>query len=779
MKKTLHQSFLGVLLFISSVVFAQTGKIKGVIKTSDGKAAEFINVGIKGSSKGAATNSKGEYEIKNIEPGIYTLVTSFVGLQSKEQVVEVRADQETEIPEITLSESQELLNEVVIDANTNKFGRKETNYVARMPLTNIENPQVYSVINNDLIREQVSVDPREVVRNATGAAPVTYPAGGFGITSRGFSTGINARNGMETSASRSSIDIANIERIEVIKGPSGTLFGSAISSFGGVVNLVTKKPIDATKIEASYTFGSYGLNRISGDINTPLNKDRTVLFRLNTAVNRQNSYLNYGYNNAIIVAPSLLYKVTDRLTLLADAEFLNINQTRVMYTRVTAASKFDSPDDIPLAHNKTLYLDDANARTNSNKAFLEANYKLADHWSSSTLFSYVSEQAIQSYQYYPTWFAPTKVARNILIYGPIYNNYTNVQENINGTFNTGFIKHKLLVGVNFRYYNGEFNYTTTKAGVFIDTVDVKETPNFTALNKAKIDQVMFAKGTMTPFGVSKQNTLSAYATDVLSFADRFSVLLSLRVDRYDYKGYTGSDPYKQVSLAPKLGVVYQVIKNQVSVFGNYMSGFQNLAPVNQPDGAQLALKPIFANQAEGGIKTKLFRKKAIVTLSYYNIAIDNATRTTSDGFTVQDGKQLSKGAEAEAILNPVKGLNILAGYAYNDNRIVKASVASIEGNKAAGAPATVVNYWISYKFPAVLKNLGIGFGGNYVEKAFLSTDNVYFIPKYNVLNAALFYDQARWRIDFKLNNLTEEKYWDLYGAAQARMNFAMNLSLKF
>jgi iron complex outermembrane recepter protein len=755
MKRQLQNSFSVLFIILCTIVCAQTGSIKGVIKTSDGKPAEFINIGIKGTSKGTATNNKGEYEIKNIESGSYTLITSFVGLQPKEQVVEVKANEETIVPEIVLNEDQKLLNEVVINANTNKFAKKGSDYIARMPLKNIENPQVYSVISNDLIKEQVSVDPREVLRNATGAAPVTYPAGGLGITSRGFSTGVNARNGMETAASRSSIDIANVDRIEVIKGPSGTLFGASISSFGGVVNLVTKKPVDAFKIDASYTFGSYGLNRISADINTPLNKERTVLFRLNTAVNKQNSFLNYGHNNAFIIAPSLLYKVSDRLTVLADAEFLSINQTRVMYTRVNAPSGFDSPDDIPLAYNKTLFLDDANAKTNSNKAFLEARYQLAENWTSSTLFSFVSEQAIHSYQYYPTWLTPTKVGRNVLIYGPIYNNYTNVQENITGKFTTGFIKHNVLIGASFRYYNGEFNYSTipAKAG-FIDTIDIIANPNFTALNKAKIDQVMLAKGAMVPFGVSKQNTLSGYVTDVLNFTDRLSLMLSLRVDHYDYKGYTGSEPYKQVSLAPKVGAVYQIIKNQLSVFANYMSGFQNLAPIIQPppDGSRLVLKPIFANQSEGGIKAELFQRKANITVSYYNIAIDNATRTNSEGITIQDAKQLSKGVEAEMILNPIAGLNIIGGYAYNDNRIIKTTNPAIEGNKAAGAPATVVNYWISYKFQRVIKDVGIGFGGNYVEKAYLATDNIYFIPKYNVLNAALFYDQARWALSFKLNN---------------------------
>src|SRR5690606_12973631 len=108
----------------------------------------------------------------------------------------------------------------------------------------LENPQVYNVIHKELLQEQIAVDIRSAVQNATGAISKIYPSGGLEISFRGFSTGVNARNGMETLSGRSSISIDNAERIEVLKGPSGTLFGSSVSSFGGVVNLVTKKPFE-------------------------------------------------------------------------------------------------------------------------------------------------------------------------------------------------------------------------------------------------------------------------------------------------------------------------------------------------------------------------------------------------------------------------------------------------------------------------------------------------------------------------------------------------------
>jgi len=206
---------------------------------------------------------------------------------------------------------------------------------------------------------------------------------------------------METTASRSSVEIGNVERIEVIKGPSGTLFGASISSFGGVVNLVTKKPFETFKGDVSYTLGSFGLNRVTADINTPVNEDKTALLRVNTVVNRQYSHLSQGHNNTFLIAPSFSYQINNRLRILADIEFLSINQTRSIYTRVNNPSGYTSPEQFPIDYKKSLFNDDANAETFSSKYFLEANYKIASNWNSSTLFSYVTENVKHSYSKLP------------------------------------------------------------------------------------------------------------------------------------------------------------------------------------------------------------------------------------------------------------------------------------------------------------------------------------------------------------------------------------------
>src|SRR5262245_30014094 len=108
------------ILLISALSYicssAQTGNIKGTVKTSDGQPAELLNIVLKGTDKGASANSKGEFEIYDIEVGTYILAISFIGLETKEEKVEVKAGKTTVVPEITLKENSQQLKEVMITA---------------------------------------------------------------------------------------------------------------------------------------------------------------------------------------------------------------------------------------------------------------------------------------------------------------------------------------------------------------------------------------------------------------------------------------------------------------------------------------------------------------------------------------------------------------------------------------------------------------------------------------------------------------------------------------
>nr|WP_294787734.1 TonB-dependent receptor [uncultured Flavobacterium sp.] len=769
-QKTLRFLFSISFLFSFLSIFAQqnNGKITGTITTSDGDAAAGVNIILKNTKYGTVSNDDGTFDFNRVKANPYTLQISLTGYETLETQVTV-TESETTTLNLQLKVSNKELQEVVISGKKSILSKK-TDYVARMPLKNLENPQVYSVIQKELLQEQVAVDIRSAVQNSPGVVSISFPSGGVGIIFRGFSTGVNSRNGMETASGRSSVDLGNVERIEIMKGPSGTLFGSSVSSFGGVVNLVTKKPHETNAAEISYTGGSYSLNRLTADVNTPLNKDKTVLFRINMAVNREKSFLNYGFNNTLLFAPSLTYKASDKLTFNFDAELYNVNNTRRTYNTYAATSGITNPNDLKIDYRKSMFHDDVDAKTTATKFFAQAEYEIDENWKSTTVFSFVGEDVERSYQSYAVWSSPTQVSRRVGLWGPIYNNYTNIQENLNGKFSTGSIKHKFLAGINYRMYSSAFSGGTTFT---LDNIDV--TTNFAPIRRKAVDAGL----ALTTSQVADQKTFSVYACDVINFTDRLSAMLSLRFDNFEREKVGTVEGYHQNALAPKLGLVYEVVKDQVSVFGNYMNGFQNMQPVTQPDSALLVLDPIYAVQYEFGAKADAFNKKLSGSVSYYNITIDNATRLNATGYTEQDGKQVSKGFDFELIANPLNGWNIVAGYGYNDNRIVKASDAAIEGNKATSSPENVVNFWTSYTFQNKLKGLGLGFGANYVDDNYFTADNTFYMPSYTTYNASVYYDHSTWRLGLKFNNITNEKYWDFWGTSQAPTNILANLTIKF
>src|SRR5690606_12306637 len=199
-------------------------------------------------------------------------------------------------------------------------------------------------------------------------------------------------------------------------------------------------------------------------------------------------------------------------------------------------------------------------------------------------------------------------------------------------------------------------------------------------------------------------------SNVINFTDKFLAMLSLRVDRFENKGSYNqatnitSGDYKQTAFSPKFGLVYQVVKDQVSLFANYLNGFKNIQPVTQPlADISGTMKPQHGNQLEGGVKLDILRNKLSATVSYYDISVNNIVREvgiirdgTNYNIKIQDGTQESKGFELDLIANPITDLNIIFGYSHNDSKMTK-SAPEVEGRRPVDAgPEDQINFWASY-----------------------------------------------------------------------------------
>lgn len=797
-----------IILINSFLSYAQNSSLTGKVIKEDGKPAELVNVGLKGTTIGAVTNSDGEFKISNINPGSYTVVFSFVGYETKEVNVEVKANKNLAIETIVLKEVAREIDAVLVKGN--KPIDLSSDYVAKIPLPNLDNPQVYNVVNSELLKMQNIKNFDYALNNVPGIYKLWESTGrGYGdgaayYSLRGFETQATIINGV-AGLTNGNLDPANIEKIEVIKGPSGTLFGSTLISYGGLINTITKRPYETFGGEISYTSGSFGLNRITADVNIPLSESPNTKLRINSAYHSENSFQDAGFKKSLFFAPAFSYKANDRLSFLINAEFLQAESTNPVMLFLNRSSKLEYKDVADLNYNTNLSLTSNDLSIKNPFYNLQAfiNYKISGNWKSQTI---MSRGKTGSEGYYSYLWDDNLSTRQFTLYISDQNASTittDIQQNFTGDFNISNVKNKLLIG--FDYFDrlitdnssgyafvhnvtpqGDINYINHYSG---DTLATRY------LSRQSVDDLLSNSGIAN--SNSADRTYSIYISDVANVLQNLIAMAGVRVDYFDSEGdiYNDEDNYNQAAFSPKFGLIYQPLPETISLFANYQNGFKNIAPiqVTDADGSNpqiKSFKPEKANQYEFGIKTELLSKTISATISYYNIKVDNVVISDPQNIynSIQGGKVESKGFEFEIIANPVSGLNISGGISYNQSKILKGDPSGIwfqEGKRPVSAgPKNIYNLWTTYQLPeGLLNGFGFGFGLNSSSELLVLDSDVtgrFVLPSYTIFNGSVFYNYNKIFITLNLNNISNVKYYKGYSTInpQEPRNYVLTLSFK-
>lgn len=795
-------SFVIILLIALSqgFVFASENEvgsaiIKGKVVTNNGTSVIYATVTIKENNRTVLTDEEGFFTFRNINAGQYSLMVSSTGFGNATKIVEVQ-DQTTSTIVITIETGITELAEVTVNSGRRKFYRVSSETVARMPLKNLENPQVYNTITSSLLQEQVITQFDDALKNAPGIDKLWTSTGRGGdgaayFSLRGFSVQPSMINGV-AGLTNGGLDPANIESIEVIKGPSGTLFGSSLVSFGGLINLQTKRPYDTTGGEISYTGGGFGLNRLTADINTPLNASKKALFRLNTAYHSEGSFQDAGFRKSLFVAPSFAFKANERLSFLLNTEFYQSEATNPLMLFLNRTRKLNATNvnELKVDFNRSFTGNDITIKTPTVNLFGQMTYKLSNNWTSQTNISRSTRKS-DGYYSYVMYILPGDSLLNRYISNQNATGYTSsFQQNFIGDFTIGKMRNRMVAGIDVLHLSAQNN---SSAYILFDTVNAIRTDNrYTQLTKAALD-ARFVQNNNPTRNTTNSYTYSAYVSNVLNITDQLMTMLSVRVDRFDNKGTlthrtnTTAGAFAQTAVSPKLGLVYQVVKDKLSLFGNYMNGFRNVNAITQPDGTVSNFKPQQANQWEGGVKAELLNRKITASLSYYQIYVTNITRPDPSraGFTIQDGNMSSKGFEADISANPLPGLNLIAGYSLNRSLNDQTDPASNGRRPVTAGPEQLVNFWTSYQFVhGRMKGWGMGIGGNYASENLItnnSVNGVFTLPAYTVLNSTLFYNTSAFRIALKVDNLFNERYFKGWTTVEPQLprRLSANISFRF
>jgi iron complex outermembrane receptor protein len=686
------------------------------------------------------------------------------------------------------------LEGVTVMAYRNIYKVDSSAYVSKLPLKDVENPQVYNTISKAVLKDQIVTNFNNALKNATGITRLWESTGRGGdgaeyYTMRGFAVQPTMINGV-VNINNGALDPANMENIEVIKGPSGTLFGGNVISYGGLINIVTKKPYEKSGGEFGYIIGSFGLNRLTADVNVPLNNN--TFLRVNSSYHSENSFQDAGFNKSFFIAPSLKFVANEKLTFLINTEIKSTESANAPMFFLSRNNKlsFNSIDIFKNNYEKSYT---SNALTIKNPNFgmqAQAVYKINKNWTSLTILSRGVSKNDGYYQYLMDAGDGNNFTRLISKRNG-ETQTTNIQQNFIGEQNFGQIRNRVIIG--FDYMNKQIDNGST-GWVANGKVSVLNQKDSGSITPQGVDALLV--NSAEAVSSAKTNISSAYISDIINFTPAISAMLSLRIDNFSGRPnyWTNKEVKSQTTVSPKLGLVYQPILNKISLFLNYMNGFVNLDPAEVSDinGQNPTIKvfdPERANQWEIGTKANVFKDKISLTLSYYDISVSNKLMTDPGNpkNQIQGGEVKSKGVEFSMVTSPIQGLSIITGFSKNLCEVTKdAEAAGYLGLRPESAgPENIVNFWANYRIQTgVLENWGLGLQINSAsEQKTLNRANVgtFTLPSYTVLSSVISYTGANYAINFKVDNITDQKYFSGWSTVtpQRPRNISLGINYKF
>ncbi len=794
MKKAL---LLNCLIFISTMIYAQTGSLSGIISTDQDEAAEFINIMVEGTGLGTLSNARGEYQIDKIPEGTYWVKFSSFAYSSQKQQVIIKSGENTSM-DVILTEGEMQLQTVEI------LGRAETTYKntrsfigtkSSTPLRDV--PQSIGYVTKELALDQGAYKVNDVVKNISGVNQFTFynDITIRGNRVKGQDVNGNLVNGMRamTSFWKQQL-IPHIERVEIIKGPASALFGN--SSPGGTINRVTKKPLQEKRQSITSTVGSFNTFRILSDFTGPMTEDNTLLYRLNLGYENSGSFRDLQYSKNLVVAPSFSFLPSDKTVLNFDVVY---QKSDGRLDRGQAV--FGDGDLYSTPITRSLSMTNDYLKEENINATISLRHQFTDGLSFNSIFmrSDYSEDLLEHRS--NNKFAnlgdgsedPSQVEMRAGIRQRTWTN-NNFSNYFNYDFSTGLIKHKLLLGYDYfqqtlqpggsqlqarGYFTADMtgsinSYNVNNKDLY--ALDAQGNPipvvaHFD-LNELHPNQMMDMTKyfySTTSFPQTQLHAHGIYIQEQLEIG-KLKVLLGLRQDYYtdelDYKT-PEEESVTQSALIPRLGLVYE-LSPRVNVYGTYLQGYepQTASIINNPEAGG-PFDPLTSELMEIGAKGDLFEGRLSATMALYYLTERGALYSANDSgnpdLLVQTGKDLSKGVEFDLVGRITDNWSLVANYSYNEATVEESDDENLIGRQKPNAPKHVGNLWTKYIIASgQFKGLGFGLGTNFVSERFGSlgsTEAPPIFPAYQLVDAAIYYKMNKFQIQMNVNNVLNKTHW--------------------
>lgn len=548
----------------------------------------------------------------------------------------------------------------------------------------------------------------------------------------------------------------NVEAVEVLKGPSGFLYGS--NPLAGTVNLVRKQPLPRTSTTVTGAAGSYQNLQGTLDFNYA-GPTGEYAFRLNGLFRDAGSYRDDKDSQTWAVNPAFVWNGDERGTLnlsfeAAGADFIPDSGLPLYFNEVPDVPRqrnYQAPFD---TSEQDIYRFQADYQVDVNDWLSLRNKFYTRHldWlSAGTLFVGVFPIPEFGPGGFPIGFNE-EVVRNLIVLDDRQQYLGNQLEGIMNV-STGPVDHNLLVGFELTRFTDAY------------TFDVAMLPNIDLYEPVETAQppLQFLPG-QSLAGDSRSLVAAPYAIDQVWFSEQFQILVGARLDYIDFQDDIGGVARTDTEVSPMLGAVFAP-SEQVSLFVNTSRSFA--PPVARVQDGERS--PEEGRQIEGGIKLELLDRRAKASFAVYQLERSNIAIPDDNGFTQQVGDQRSRGLEADFAFEARRGLRGVTSYAFNDSELTNFTervrdfttfppreiTVDRSGNTAAFAPRHIFDFWISQRFDS---GLGVGGGGRYVSQQFVAEDNEFVIDGVLTFDAAASYSFGTWQVQLNLKNLTNREY---------------------
>jgi iron complex outermembrane receptor protein len=671
-------------------------------------------------------------------------------------------------------------------------------------------PGSISTITRDVMSDQKVINMDDLIRDIPSAVK-SY--GGDGVIRldqffvRGYEvTSQNWRKDGFLDPTYQQRDTQNMERLDVLAGPSSVLYGSAQPT--GTFNVTTKQAVADQFANAGVMTGSYGLQRYTMDVNTWLNNDKTVLFRLNGTYMLSDSFRTSVFQEREFLAPTVTLLLDDDTTLRWSGEY--------QHDRFRLDQGIPAINGDPFAVGNNVFTGNPSGDIGDYHSYhstLTFERQLNDDWtlrvgemslwyntpSSTTLLDGGTTNPATGLLSSPIFGQDTSVAN------PFMEQNHDILETLGGEFDTGPFKHKAVFGAEQDWFITNHDTFTTSSladPATFATIGSAYGP-INVLSGASSTPLMpnAATTTVPPTGVIsqnvfdnpsfRQNRFGFFAQDMIDVTDRLHVTLGGRFDYVSQEyarqdlfyvpgiipppGVTAipmirtTDTFNQFS--PRAGLTYDLVPERMSVYAMYSRSFTPSIGVAN-FSAPTQLLPEIGNIWEGGIKTRLNDKFLLTTSGYWieehNVNVEQFDSTPGalvPIFLTQAGLERSQGVEANLTGNLTQKLSTTSNFGYNDSYLYGVAQSEtgvappLAQTRVRAVPHWLGNIWLRYNFVQEQKRtIGAALGMRYVGTRLGDYSSPLVLPSYDIWDLGFYCNKNWWSASLLWDNVFNQTY---------------------